>query len=370
MSSIPFIDLQAQRQRLASKVDDAIAKVLNHGKFIMGPEVQELEDALCQFSGARNTITCANGTDALTLVLMAEGIGSGDVVFVPSFTFIATAESPAQLGATPFFVDVREDTFNIDPQSLKAGIKQAKKEGLNPRCVIAVDLFGLPADYDVLKPICDQENLILIGDAAQSFGASYKGSKVGTLADYTTTSFFPAKPFGCYGDGGAVFTKNDKQAAKLRSLRVHGKGTNKYDNVRVGLNSRLDTIQAAILLEKLKIFPDELKSRQRVAQNYTNTLHDKFNCPILPDLQTSAWAQYTLRCEERKQVQNLLDQEDIPHAIYYPIPLHKQAGYRHFPKVLNLGISEQLSEKVISLPMHPYLDGKSTEKILNALLKL
>src|SRR5215813_13065059 len=267
---IPFIDLAAQRRRLGSKVDEAIARVTAHCQFVMGPEVRALETELAKFSGARHAVSCASGTDALVLVLMAKGIGPGDAVICPAFTFCATAEVVALLGATPVFADVDAATFNIDPKSLERAIGTAKRLGLKVKMVIPVDLFGLPADYDAITAIGDAEGLFVLDDAAQGFGASYHGRPIGMLADATATSFFPAKPLGCYGDGGAIFTDDDDLAAMLRSLRAHGEGTNRYDNVRIGITGRLDTIQAAILIEKLKIFPDEIAARNRAAERYAN----------------------------------------------------------------------------------------------------
>ncbi len=305
MTAIPFIDLQAQRRRIGQAIDKAMACVLDHGKMILGPEVQELEAALSDYSGAGNTVTCANGTDALTLVLMAEDIGVGDAVFVPAFTFVASAEAAAQIGATPYFVDVEEQSFNIDPASLEAGVSDAKKRGLRPRAVIAVDLFGQPADYQALRKITDEHDLILIADAAQSFGAADGEERVGRLGDITTTSFFPVKPLGCYGDGGAALTDDRIKAALLRSLRAHGQGGHRYDNVRIGLNSRLDTLQAAILLEKLKISSDELDRRSMIAGHYSGGLPDMAILTRLREGFRSAWAQYALRHLDRDR---LIDQ--------------------------------------------------------------
>ncbi|MGI9449584.1 MAG: DegT/DnrJ/EryC1/StrS family aminotransferase [Geminicoccaceae bacterium] len=357
MTAIPFIDLQAQRKRLGARIDQAMVRVIDHGKMILGPEVTELERALLAFTGARHAVTCANGTDAITLVLMAEYIGQGDAVFVPAFTFVATAEAPAQVGAAPCFVDVNKSDFNIDPASLEAGIVDAKKRGLRPRAIIAVDLFGQPADYDALRRIADDHDLLLIADAAQSFGGADGERRVGVFGDYTTTSFFPAKPLGCYGDGGAVFTDDAEKADLLRSLRAHGKGNDRYDNVRIGLNSRLDTLQAAILLEKLAIFEDELDRRDRVAERYTSALHHVVQVPRLKPRCRSAWAQYTLRHPERDRLKAALSAEGVPSAVYYPIPLNLQIGYQEFPVVPGgVPVAERLSREVLSLPMHPYLE--------------
>lgn len=359
-----FIDLAAQQKLIRPQLDLAISRVLDHGQYIMGPEVKEFEGQLREFTGASHALTCANGTDALTLVLMAWGIGPGDAVFVPSFTYVATAESPAQLGATPFFVDVLEDTFNIDPDSFKQAIVDCRKLGLNPSVVIAVDLFGQPADVDTITDIARSENIKVLVDGAQSFGAVSKGRRVGTMGDATTTSFFPAKPFGCYGDGGAVFTNSDEDAEIINSIRLHGKGSQKYDNVRIGLNSRLDTLQAAILIEKLKLFPGELSMRSSVAQNYNTLLSDVCTVPVLSHENSSSWAQYTLKLDNREELQAKLKGFGIPSVVYYPIPLSKQIGYHQYPSVTTgVGVSAVLSEKVLSIPMHPYLSDESQQYI-------
>ena len=366
---IPFIDLAAQRRRLGSAVDAAIARVLEHGQYIMGPEVRLLEADLAQFCGAKHVISCSNGTDALALVLRAQEIKPGDAVLCPSFTFAATAEVVAWFGATPVFVDVWEDTFNLDSASLEAGIAKAKELGLKPVGVIPVDLFGQPADYDAILPICEANNLWVLSDAAQSFGATYKDRKVGTIGLATSTSFFPAKPLGCYGDGGAVFTDNDECAAALRSLRVHGQGSDKYNNVRIGINGRLDTIQAAVLIEKLKIFPDEIEARNVVARRYNEALGDVSVVPGVLDGCVSTWAQYTLRIagNRRAEVGSALKAEGIPTAIYYPVPLHQQTAYRRFPTAGNgLPVSDALAHEVISLPMHPYLEASLQDQIIEA----
>lgn len=367
MTEIPFIDLAAQRRRLGERIDQAIARVLDHGGFILGPEVAELERQLAEFCGAKHCITCANGTDALQLVLMAEGVEPGDAVFVPAFTFVATAEVVPPTGATPLFVDVRESDFTLDPASLEAGIAEAKRLGLKPRMVVPVDLFGHPADYDAIEAIAAREDLVVVADSAQGFGSSYKGRKSGTLAGYTTTSFFPAKPLGCYGDGGAIFTNDADRAALLRSLRFHGKGADKYDNVRIGLNSRLDTIQAAILLEKLAIFADELAARGRVAQRYSGALSDLVGVPQESAGCRSAWAQYTALVPVRDALAEACKAEGVPTAVYYPVPMHRQTGYKGYPTVPGgLPVSDRLSRQVISLPMHPYLDEAAQDRIIAA----
>ncbi len=365
---IPFIDLQAQRRAMGSALDEAMARVLDRGDFIQGQEVREFEAALATFTGAGHVVSCASGTDALTLVGMAENIGPGDAVFVPAFTFVATAEAFTVLGATPYFVDVLPDTFNMNPESLQDGIADAKAQGLNPRMVVAVDLFGQPADYNRLAPIAHENNMILVADAAQALGGSLGGKRVGTLADYTTTSFFPAKPLGCYGDGGAVLTDVADKAALIKSLTQHGKGSEKYDNLRVGLNSRLDTLQAAILIEKLKIYEGELRARNDVAQRYSGALSEIAQTPYLLADTQSCWAQYTLKFEHRETAQENLKNAGVPSAVYYPMPLSQQGGYTQCPVVPGgVLVSERLSGQVLSLPMHPYLDTDTQSTVINAL---
>ena len=366
-SPIPFIDVAAQRRRLGTRIDDAVARVLDHCQFIMGPEVRTLEADLAAFCGAKHVLSCASGTDALLLILMAKGIGPGDAVICPSFTFCATAEVVALAGATPVFADVDEATFNLDPHSLVRAVATAKRHGLVPKAVIAVDLFGLPADYDAIAAVAAAEGLYLIDDAAQSFGASYKGRKIGALAPVTATSFFPAKPLGCYGDGGAVFTDDDGLDEILRSLRVHGQGSDKYDNVRIGMTGRLDTVQAAVLIEKLEIFQDEIAARDRVAQRYADGLGDVVAVPRVPDGSTSVWAQYTIRLGEgtRDAFAAALKADGVPTAIYYPIPLHRQVAYKHFPAADNgLPVTDRLCPEVISLPMHAYLDEATQDRVI------
>jgi len=369
-SPIPFIDLKAQRDRIRDKIDAAISGVIDHGGFIMGKEVGEFEAQLAEFTGAKHVITCGNGTDALQLVLMAEGVGPGDAVFVPAFTFVASAEIIPLLGATPVFVDVFPDTFNMNPVSLESAIKMAKDQGLSPKVVIPVDLFGQPSDYPSINAIAEQNDLVIVADAAQALGGSLNGTKVGKLATWTTTSFFPAKPLGCYGDGGAVMTDDDERAALVKSLRIHGKGGDKYDNVRVGVNSRMDTIQAAILKEKLAIFSDELEARDRVAKRYSEGLKNVAEVPLVINGGSSSWAQYTLKLEDRDKVQAMLKEMGVPTAVYYPIPMNRQSGYVDFP-VAPGGVptSEQLSERVLSLPMHPYLEADIQDRIIESVLK-
>jgi dTDP-4-amino-4,6-dideoxygalactose transaminase len=342
-------------------------RVVDHGGYIMGPEVKELERRLAAFTGAKHCITCGNGTDAIQLVLMAKGVGRGDAVFVPAFTFVATAEPIAALGATPMFVDIHEDSFNLDATSLERAIASAKASGLRPRAVMPVDLFGQPADYSAILPLAEREGLFVIADAAQSFGATLHGQRVGRFGLATTTSFFPAKPFGCYGDGGAVFTDDTELADLMRSLRVHGQGSDKYDNVRVGVNSRLDTLQAAVLLQKLEIFEDEIAARDRVAQRYASRLANVVAVPRLMPGASSVWAQYTLVSQRRDAIAAACKAAGVPTAIYYPIPLSQQTGYRDYPVVPGgVPISERLAREVISIPMHPYLDEATQDIVIEA----
>jgi len=367
---VPLIDLAAQRRRLGKSVDEAVSRVLTHCQFINGPEVAQLEAELAAFSGAKHVVTCASGTDALLMVLMAKGVGRGDAVFCPSFTFCATGEAVALTGATPVFVDVDETTFNMDPGSLTRGIATATKSGLKPRAVIPVDLFGQSADHDAIAAIAEAEGLFVLDDAAQAFGASYKGRRLGTSGLATATSFFPAKPLGCFGDGGAIFTDDAELAATLRSIRVHGQGSDKYDNVRLGLTGRLDTMQAAILLEKLKIFEDEIAARNIVAERYARGLGNVVSVPRLASGCTSVWAQYTIRLPagtDRDGFAAALKAQGIPTAIYYPKSMHQQTAYRDYPVADGgLPISEKLSDDVISLPMHAYLDEPTQERIVRA----
>jgi len=367
---VPFIDLAAQRRRLGKSVDEAVSRVLAHCQFINGPEVTELEAELAAFSGARHVVSCASGTDALLMVLMARGVGRGDAVLCPSFTFCATGEAVALTGAVPVFVDVDEATFNMEAGSLNRGIATAKRLGLKPVAVIPVDLFGQSADHDAIGAIAAEEGLFVLDDAAQAFGASYKGRRLGTSGLATATSFFPAKPLGCFGDGGAIFTDDAELAATLRSVRVHGQGSDKYDNVRLGLTGRLDTMQAAILIEKLKIFEEEIAARNEVAERYGQGLGNVVTVPRLASNCTSVWAQYTIRLPrdcDRDRFAAALKAQGIPTAIYYPKSMHQQTAYRDFP-VADGGLpaSERLSREVISLPMHAYLDEPTQERIIKA----
>jgi dTDP-4-amino-4,6-dideoxygalactose transaminase len=367
---VPFIDIAAQRRRLGKSIDEAVARVLNHCQFINGPEVTALESALAKFSGAKHVVSCASGTDALLMVLMAKNVGPGDAVLCPSFTFCATGEAVALAGATPVFVDVDEATFNIDAGSLKRGIATARQRGLKPRAVIPVDLFGQSADHDAIGAIAEAEGLFVLDDAAQGFGASYKGRRLGTFGLATATSFFPAKPLGCFGDGGAIFTDDDALAETLRSIRVHGQGSEKYDNVRLGLTGRLDTMQAAVLIEKLKIFEDEIAVRNEVAERYARGLGNLVTVPRLASGCTSVWAQYTIRLPKgtnRDDFAAALKTQGIPTAIYYTKSMHQQTAYRDFP-VADGGLpaSERLSDDVISLPMHAYLDEPTQQRVIEA----
>jgi len=362
---IPFVDLKAQYSRLKGQISARIEGVLNHGRFIMGPEIGELEERLATFVDAKHAIAVSSGTDALIVALMAEEIGAGDAVFVPAFTFTATAEVVLLLGATPVFVDVDPHTFDIDPADLATRIASVAAEGrLRPRAVIAVDLFGQPADYPALEKLAHQHGLFLLADAAQSLGGSLGNRKIGTLAPTSATSFFPAKPLGGYGDGGALFTDDPARAKLFRSLRVHGQGDAKYDISRVGLNARLDTLQAAILLAKLDIFSDELTARERVARIYDDALGDVVTTPVRRPNSTSAWAQYTILLDERDRVAASLKAAGIPSAIYYPRPMHLQPAYAAYGAGEgSMPVSEALSGRVLSLPMHPYLNEETQARI-------
>jgi UDP-2-acetamido-2-deoxy-ribo-hexuluronate aminotransferase len=369
-----FIDLKAQYKRIKISVNDRINAVLEHGKFIMGPEVKELEEKLARFTGAEYCVSCSSGTDALLLALMAYDIGPGDAVFTSPFTFIATAEVISLLGATPIFVDINPETYNIDPDKLQktiSDLKNGKKptaeipDHLTLKAVIPVDLFGLPADYDAINRIAKEHGLVVIEDAAQGFGATYKGKKACNLADIAATSFFPAKPLGCYGDGGAVFTNDKDISDKLVSLRVHGKGNDKYDNVRVGLNGRCDTLQAAILLSKMEVFAEEIGLRQSVAQRYSEGLSDVVKVPFIPEGYESAWAQYSILSDSRQELMDRLKENGIPTAIYYPKPLHLQTAYAYLGyQEGSMPVSEEVSQKIFSLPMHPYLNEEDQGKII------
>ncbi|MFT3729166.1 MAG: DegT/DnrJ/EryC1/StrS aminotransferase family protein [Terricaulis sp.] len=366
---IPFIDLQAQRARIADKIDAAVSKVVRSGAYIFGPEVKQLEGQLATFAQAKHCIGNANGTDALVLPLWAWGVGEGDAVFTPSFTFAATAEIVPWVNATPVFVDVLPDTYNMNPKSLEAAIAGVKKDGkLTPKVVIAVDLFGQPADYAAISAICKRDGLKLIADSAQGYGCTLNGKHPMHWADAQTTSFFPAKPLGCYGDGGATLTNDDADNVLMRSIAFHGaSGDDKYNCARIGMNSRLDTIQAAILIEKLAIFEDEIRMRNEVADRYAQLLEGLVTVPRVIDGGVSTWAQYVIEADDRDGLAAHLRNAEIPTAQYYPKPLHKQTAYEAFP--LGAGgmkVSETICHRVLALPMHPYLDGQTQTKIANA----
>lgn len=369
-ASIAFIDLQAQRRRLGEPLNKAIQAAVEGGQWVLGPQVAELEKRLAEFGGVKHCISCANGTDALMIVLRAWNVGPGDAVFVPAFTFAASAEVVALVGAEPVFVDVLEDTYNMDPASLEAAIALVKKEGkLKPRAVMPVDLFGQPADYRKLEPIVRREKLQLLCDAAQGFGGLLDGRRSGGIGDAAATSFFPAKPLGCYGDGGAVFTNDTALDGLLRSIRMHGQGSDRYENVRIGVNSRLDTIQAAILIEKLKAFPEEIEMREKVARRYSEAFRasNKIRTPHVIEGAQSTWAQYTIQVSDREKFQAGMMARGVPTAVYYPVPLSQQKGYRQFPSVLTPA-SKRISRTVVSLPMHPDLDVITQDIIIEAAL--
>ncbi len=368
---IAFIDLQAQRRRLGEPLVRAINAAVEGGQWILGPQVGELEKRLAEFAGVKHAVTSANGTDALMIVLRAWNIGPGDAVFVPAFTFAASAEVVALVGAEPVFVDVLEDTYNMDPASLEAAIALVKRDGrLKPRAVMPVDLFGQPADYRKLEPIIRHEKLLLLCDAAQGFGGLLDGRRSGGIGDAAATSFFPAKPLGCYGDGGAVFTNDSALDELLRSIRMHGQGSDRYENVRIGVNSRLDTIQAAILIEKLKVFPAEIEMREAVARRYNEAFRSSNNIrePWVIEGAQSTWAQYTIQVADREKFQADLKAAGVPTAVYYPIPLSRQKGYQHYPSAPT-PVSERIGKTVVSLPMHPDMDTATQDRIINAVLE-
>lgn len=371
--SMQFIDLAEQYKFLKDRIDRRISEVLDHGQFIMGPEVNEFEQKLAEYVGTKHAISCANGTDALTLALMAMGIGKGDVVFVPTFTFFASAEAIAFCGATPIFVDSEAETFNISSFDLEKKIRAIRsKSKLLPRAIMLVNLFGLPADYWAIKKVADEYGLKIIEDSAQGFGGSINGRMAGSFGDIATTSFFPAKPLGCYGDGGALFTQDDEYADLIRSLRVHGKGSNKYHNVRIGMNSRLDTIQAAILIEKLRVFPKELVKRNELACFYSAELSHKFDTPTVQGSFISSWAQYTLTAEnpgQRDRIVAHLKQQGIPTVIYYPTCMHQQPAFEmNRSYSFDCPVAERLASVVFSIPMNPYMRRSDAQKVVDAML--
>tara|TARA_R110002110_G_scaffold33533_1_gene114882 strand:- start:209514 stop:210647 length:1134 start_codon:yes stop_codon:yes gene_type:complete len=367
MDKIQFIDLKSQQKPIADNINLALQKVLEHGQYILGPEVQAFETALKEYTEAKAVVSCANGTDALKLLLLANNVGKGDAVFVPTFTFAATAEVVPYTQATPFFVDICPETFNIDLISLEQAVQHSKKLGLKPKCIMAVDLFGLPANYPALQELADAHNMLLIADSAQSFGGKINDAKVGTLASMTATSFFPAKPLGCYGDGGGIMTQDLEIAERLKALRVHGACGFRYDYQYIGLNSRLDSMQAAVLIEKLKIFDDEWKKRQHIASLYQEGLHGSVKTPVVPKGYQSAWALYTIVCQpkQRDLLEAHLKDKQVPYGVYYRTPMHLQPAYEAFPRAQEkLTISEKLSHEVISLPMHPYLSDEQVHFII------
>ena len=365
---IPFVDLQAQRRRLGDSVEEGMRRVLTHGQFVMGPEVGQLEKALSDFCGVPHVIGCGNGTDALNLAMRALGIGAGDAVIVPAFSFSASVEAVLLVGATPVFCDVQTESCNIDITSMAGAVATAREAGLNPRAVMPVDLFGLPADYASLDAAAASHGLAIVADAAQSFGASRGNRQVGTFGTIAATSFFPSKPLGCYGDGGAIFTADAEAAALLRSLRQHGEGRDRYDTVRIGINSRLDSLQAAVLLAKLSIFAEEIELRQKVAERYSAALADVVAVPVIDRKARSVWAQYTIKVENRDRVAAGLKAVGVPTAIYYPRSLNHQPAYRGYPTVAGgVPVAEALAQRVLSLPCHPYLDLATQDYIIDQL---
>jgi UDP-2-acetamido-2-deoxy-ribo-hexuluronate aminotransferase len=368
---VDFIDLSAQQEIIRDKIEKRIKAVLAHGQYIMGPEVFELEEKLKSYVGVSHCISCSSGTDALIIPLMAKGIGPGDAVITTSFSYIATAEVIALLGATPIFCDIYPDTLNINPDGLEEAYDKAILEGLTPKAIISVDLFGLPARFRLIDEFAKSKNLFLLEDAAQGFGGKIKNRKACTFGDVSSTSFFPAKPLGGYGDGGAIFTDNDELAEKMQSIRVHGSGKDKYDNNRLGLNGRLDTLQAAILIEKLNIFESELIMRNEIANKYTKNLNSNFITPFIPKNYMSSWAQYSVILNNEKtrdKTIKYLNQKNIPSMVYYKIPLHLQKVFNYLNyKVGSLPISENISNKVLSLPMHPYLGKNDQDRVIENL---
>ncbi len=366
-----FIDLKSQQKQIREKIDLRIKKILDHGKYIMGPEVHELEERLADYVNVKHCISCSSGTDALLIPLLAADIGPGDAVITTPFTYIATAEVIALTGATPIFCDIYDKTFNINPEGLSNALKFAVSKKLKPKAVMPVDLFGLPARYRLIEKFATNNNLMVIEDAAQGFGGRINEKRAGSFGDVSGTSFFPAKPLGCYGDGGAIFTNNDDLAIKMRSIRVHGGGKDKYENERIGINGRLDTIQAAILLEKIEIFDNELILRNNVAKYYKQNINKLFISPHTPDKYFSSWAQYSIVLPnhiKREDFVEKLKKQGIPSMVYYKIPVHLQEGYRKYGYGIgDFSISENTSEKILSLPMHPYLNKDNQDKVLSAL---
>lgn len=368
---IQFIDLKAQQSQIREKINKRINRVLDHGKYIMGPEVQELEEALTNYVGAQYCVSCASGTDALLMALMAYDVGPGDAIFTTPFTFIATAEVIALLGATSVFVDIDPQTFNVDPEKLKEAITITRKESkLKVRGIIPVDIFGQLADYDTIETVAKEFDLFVLEDAAQSFGATYNGKQACSFGDMAATSFFPAKPLGCYGDGGAIFTDSEKLAQKLRSVRVHGQGEHKYENVRTGINGRLDTIQAAVLLEKLAVFGKEIVLRNEIAQRYSEGLRGHVKTPVVKADRSSVWAQYSILSSNRDGLMAQLKLKGVPTAIYYPQPLHLQTAFTTLDyKKGDFPVSERIADTILSLPMHPYLEAEGQDYIIDSVIQ-
>lgn len=365
-----FIDLGLQQNKIRGDLDSRISAILDHGQYVMGPEVTELEKELARYIGVKHAVACSSGTDALLMALMALGVGPGDAVLTPSFTFVATAEVVSLAGATPVFIDIDRKTFNLDPAKIAGAIDEAKGKGLNPKGIIPVDLFGLPADYGAIEKIAKENSLFVIEDGCQGFGGELSGKRLCGFGDFSATSFYPAKPLGCYGDGGAVFTDNDDAAEKLRSIRVHGMGQDRYDNVRIGLNGRMDSIQAAVLLSKLTIFDDELAARRRVAETYTAELDGVVKTPKVPDGMKSGWAQYSVMADNRDEVLAKLKEDGVPTTVFYPIPLHLQIAYKNLGyKEGDLPVSEDVAKRIFSLPMHPYLTDEEIEQVTTAVKK-
>ncbi len=363
-----FIDLKRQYARIENEIQSGFRKICENAQFIMGSDIYRLEEMLANYVGRKYCLSCSSGTDALLIPLMAWGVGQGDAVFTTPFTFIATSEVVVLTGATPVFVDIDKKTFNISPTELENVIVQTLNEGkLIPKAIIPVDLFGLTADYDEIVRIAQKYNLLILEDAAQGFGGVYKGKRACSFGQVAATSFFPAKPLGCYGDGGAIFTDDDNLFEIFKSIRIHGQGSDKYDNIRTGINGRLDTLQAIVIMEKLKIFDDELEKRNYVAKKYNELLKDKLVVPFVPENCLSSWAQYSVLAESawhRSELQQKLKENDIPTAIYYPIPLHLQTAYKELGyKYGDFPASEEISSRIFSLPMHPYLTDEEIEFI-------
>lgn len=366
-----FIDLKTQQSRIREKIDKRIKSVLDHGKYIMGPEVFELEEKLANYVGVKYCISCSSGTDALLIPLMANGIGPGDAVLTTPFTYIATAEVISLLGAEPVFLDIYEDTYNMNPDCIEGAIKDSERKGLNAKAIIPVDLFGLPARYRLITELANKHNLMIIEDAAQGFGGSIGGEKAGSFGHVSSTSFFPAKPLGCYGDGGAIFTDDEELVEIMRSVRIHGSGTDKYENARIGINGRLDTFQAAVLLEKLSIFDDELRLRNEVADYYSSNINNNLVKPFIPKNYTSSWAQYSILAStesERMGIMSALNQLNIPSMIYYKTPLHLQRVFEGLGyEKCDFPISERVSRQIFSIPMHPYLNREEQNMIIEVI---